>query len=152
MLVKRQSVHTMDMTTGPLVKKMLLFAVPLALSTLLQLLFNAADLVVGRFCGSLSVAAVGATTNIVYLLVGNPRIGIAGAPVGMLLCYLCIGVMNLIAIGKVVPKKARIWQNLLRPAIPAAMMGVLVWSSYRILVLLLGESGTGKLSFPVVFR
>jgi len=82
---------------------------------------------------------------IVYLLVGNPNIGIVGAPVGMLLCYLCIGVMNLVAIGKVVPRKARIWQNLLRPAIPAALMGLLVWSSYRILVLLLGEGGSRAL-------
>ena len=82
---------------------------------------------------------------IVYLLVGNPQIGIVGAPVGMLLCYLCIGVMNLIAIGKVVPQKARILQNLLRSAIPAAIMGILVWSSYRILVLLLGADGSRAL-------
>ena len=47
---------------------------------------------------------------VVYLLVGNPQIGIVGAPVGMLLCYLCIGLLNLVAIQKVVPHKAKILQ------------------------------------------
>ena len=69
---------------------------------------------------------------VVYLLVGNPQIGIVGAPVGMLLCYACIGVLNLIAIYRVVPQKTRILQNLLRPALPAALMGAAVWGVYRI--------------------
>ncbi len=79
---------------------------------------------------------------IVYLLVGNPQIGIVGAPIGMLLCYLCIGVMNLIAIRKVVPQKSRILQNLLRPLLPAAFMGAAVWGVYRILIALLGADGS----------
>ena len=53
-------------------KKILLFALPLMLSSLLQLLFNAADLVVvGRFCGSISVAAVGATGAITNLIINH---------------------------------------------------------------------------------
>ena len=64
---------------------------------------------------------------LVYMLVGNPQIGILGAPVGMLLCYACIGVMNLIAIRRVVPKDTKILQNLLRPILPAALMGAGVW-------------------------
>ena len=79
---------------------------------------------------------------VVYLLVGNPQIGIVGAPIGMLLCYLCIGVMNLIAIARVVPQKTRILQNLLRPALPAALMGVVVWGVYRLLVSILGADGS----------
>ena len=79
---------------------------------------------------------------IVYLLVGNPRIGIVGAPIGMLLCYLCIGIMNLIAIRKVVPQKSQILQNLLRPLLPAAFMGAAVWGIYRILIALLGADGS----------
>ena len=59
-----------DMTNGPLLSKVVQFAIPLALSSMLQLLFNAADLVVvGRFCGSVSVAAVGATGSLTSLLV-----------------------------------------------------------------------------------
>ena len=79
---------------------------------------------------------------VVYLLVGNPRIGILGAPTGMLLCYACIGVMNFIAIGRVVPKKTRLLQNLLRPVLPAAVMGVGVWGVQKVLRLIpgLGDS------------
>ena len=73
---------------------------------------------------------------VVYLLVGNPQIGIVGAPVGMLLCYACIGIMNLIAIRRVVAQKTRILQNLLRPAIPALLMGAVVWGVQNILLLL----------------
>ena len=75
---------------------------------------------------------------VVYLLVGNPQIGIVGAPVGMLLCYGCIGLLNLIAIRRVVPQKTRVLQNLLRPALPAALMGVGVWGVYRIARMLPG--------------
>ena len=52
--------YEMDMCTGPLLKKLLIFAVPLILSGVLQLLFNAADIVVvGKFAGShaLSIGA-----------------------------------------------------------------------------------------------
>ena len=79
---------------------------------------------------------------VVYLLVGNPQIGIVGAPVGMLLCYLCIGVMNLIAIAKVVPLKTHLLRNLLRPALPAALMGVVVWGVYKMLQMLLGTGAS----------
>lgn len=55
---------------GPLLSNIILYTVPIILTSVLQLLFNAADLVVvGRFCGSLSVAAVGATTSLTNLLV-----------------------------------------------------------------------------------
>ncbi len=59
----------MDMCTGSVLKKMLLFAVPLMLSGILQLLFNAADvMVVGKFAGESSLAAVGSTTALINLL------------------------------------------------------------------------------------
>ena len=58
------------MLTGPLLPNIILYTVPIILTSVLQLLFNAADLVVvGRFCGSVSVAAVGSTTAITNLLV-----------------------------------------------------------------------------------
>ncbi|HKM28968.1 MAG TPA: hypothetical protein VJY37_04735 [Anaerovoracaceae bacterium] len=44
--------HEIDMTNGPILKKMLIFAFPLMISSILQLLFNAADIiVVGRVPG-----------------------------------------------------------------------------------------------------
>ena len=61
--------YEMDMCNGPILKKMLLFAIPLMLSSILQLLFNAVDIVVvGRFAGDDSLAAVGATSSLINLL------------------------------------------------------------------------------------
>ena len=59
----------MDMCNGPLFGKIVAFTIPVILTGVLQLLFNTADLVVvGRFCGSVCVAAVGATTFIINLI------------------------------------------------------------------------------------
>ncbi len=59
-----------DMCNGPVTGKIILFAIPLMLSGMLQLLFNAADvMVVGQFCGSTSLAAVGSNGAVVNLLV-----------------------------------------------------------------------------------
>lgn len=67
----------MDMCNGPLLKKILIFYFPLMLSGILQLLFNAADIVVvGRFAGSESLAAVGSTSSLINLLV-NIFIGLS---------------------------------------------------------------------------
>ncbi len=57
------------MCEGPILKKMLLFAIPLMFSSMLQLLFNAADIiVVGQFAGGNSLAAVGSTSSLINLL------------------------------------------------------------------------------------
>ena len=59
-----------DMTEGKLLPKILAFALPLMATGVLQLLFNAADMiVVGRFVGDTALAAVGSTSNVVNLLV-----------------------------------------------------------------------------------
>ena len=59
-----------DMLHGPLLGNIIAYTVPIILTSLLQLLFNAADLVVvGRFCGSLSVGAIGATGALTNLIV-----------------------------------------------------------------------------------
>ncbi len=58
------------MLHGPLFGSVVSYTVPIILTSLLQLAFNAADLiVVGRFCGSISVAAVGATSSLTNLMV-----------------------------------------------------------------------------------
>ncbi len=62
---------------SPVLKKILIFSIPLMLSGVLQLLFNAADIiVVGRFAGSQSLAAVGSTTALINLLI-NIFIGLS---------------------------------------------------------------------------
>ena len=66
-----------SLTSGPLFSGIILYTIPIILTSLLQLLFNAADLVVvGRYCGSISVAAVSATGSITHLLV-NLFIGLS---------------------------------------------------------------------------
>lgn len=60
----------MDMCNGPIFGKLLVFALPLMLSGILQLLFNAADIVVvGKFSGSHALAAVGSTGALINLFV-----------------------------------------------------------------------------------
>ncbi len=62
--------YEIDMCNGPIFSRLVLFTVPLMLSGILQLLFNAADIiVVGRFAGKESMAAVGSTTSLINLLV-----------------------------------------------------------------------------------
>ena len=69
--------YEIDMCNGPLLKKILIFYFPLMLSGVLQLLFNAADIVVvGRFAGSQALAAVGSTSALINLLV-NLFIGLS---------------------------------------------------------------------------
>ena len=67
---KRQTLFEMDMCSGPLMGKLISFSVPLILSSNLQLLFNAVDIiVVGKYSGSHSLAAVGSTTALINLLI-----------------------------------------------------------------------------------
>lgn len=62
--------HRSSMLEGPLLAGVITYTIPIILTSVLQLLFNAADLVVvGRFCGSVSVGAVGATGPLTSLMV-----------------------------------------------------------------------------------
>lgn len=62
--------HQINMLEGSLADKIFLFALPLALSSILQQLFNSADLaVVGRFSSSAAMAAVGSNSSVINLLV-----------------------------------------------------------------------------------
>lgn len=75
--MKKKKSFEMDMCNGPLLGKILLFAIPLMLSGVLQLLFNAADIiVVGRFVGHQALAAVGSTGALINLLI-NVFIGLS---------------------------------------------------------------------------
>lgn len=75
--MKLRKSYEMDMCHGPIFSRLIVFAIPLILSGILQLLFNAADIiVVGRFTGSHALAAVGSTSSLINLLV-NLFIGIS---------------------------------------------------------------------------
>lgn len=65
-----RNVRSMDLCNGPLLSKIVLYALPLALTGMLQLLYNAADIiVVGQFAGHSALAAVSATGSLINLLV-----------------------------------------------------------------------------------
>lgn len=69
--------YEIDMCSGPLLGKIFRFAIPLMFSGILQLLFNAADIVVvGRFAGHQALAAVGSTGSLINLLI-NVFIGLS---------------------------------------------------------------------------
>ena len=69
-MLRTKAHHQLDMCHGSLADKILLFALPLMASSMLQLLFNAADvIVVGQFAGQASLAAVGSTTSLINLLI-----------------------------------------------------------------------------------
>lgn len=75
--MKRIKKHQSSMLEGPLLSGVIVYTIPIILTSVLQLLFNAADLiVVGKFCGSVSVGAVGATGSLTSLLV-NLFIGLS---------------------------------------------------------------------------
>lgn len=69
-MFKTSAQRTMDMTEGPLLSKVLLFSLPIMLSGILQLLFNAADtIVVGRFAGNEALAAVGSVGSLNNMII-----------------------------------------------------------------------------------
>ena len=66
----------------------------------------------------------------VYILTGNPNIGIIGTPIGTLLCYLSICILNILSIKKLLPKAPNLVSNLLRPFLAAAVMGAITRLSW----------------------
>ena len=79
---------------------------------------------------------------LVFVLVGNPNLGLMGAPIGAFIGYLLIAVLNLLAIQQKVEQKPKLLRNLLRPAIPALVMGVVVFFCYRALISVIGIDGS----------
>lgn len=64
-----KSVKTVDMTQGSIMKNVLLFALPICVGNMLQQLYSTVDtLVIGNFCGSVSLAAVGTSSQPVEML------------------------------------------------------------------------------------
>ena len=69
-MTQRKNSRNVDMLHGPLAGPIILFALPLAVSSMLQQLFNAADTaVVGRFASSQAMAAVGSNSSVINLVV-----------------------------------------------------------------------------------
>ena len=76
-MARKSRNYEIDMCNGPLTRKIITYCIPLALSGILQLLYNAADIiVVGRFSGPTALAAVGSTGSLINLIV-NLLIGLS---------------------------------------------------------------------------
>ena len=74
---QKKNKYEIDMCNGTIMDKLISFALPLMVSSILQLLFNAVDIiVVGRFTGSQALAAVGSTTALINMFV-NLFIGVS---------------------------------------------------------------------------
>ena len=76
----------------------------------------------------------------VFILTGNPRIGILGTPIGSLLCYVCITALNLFSIRRVLPEAPALVRNLLRSVLAALIMGAAVWGAKWALESVLGAA------------
>jgi len=74
----------------------------------------------------------------VFILTGNPAIGIVGTPIGSLLCYLCITVLNLFSMRRVLSEPPAIVKQMFRAFLAAALMGACAWGSWKGLQMLLG--------------
>ena len=76
-MARKSRNYEIDMCNGPLTRKIITYCIPLALSGILRLLYNAADIiVVGRFTGPTALAAVGSTGSLINLIV-NLLIGLS---------------------------------------------------------------------------
>ena len=66
----------------------------------------------------------------VFLLTGNPNIGIVGTPVGTLLCYIAIAVLNISSIRSLLDHPPAILKNLIRTFLAAVIMGIFVFAAF----------------------
>ena len=78
----------------------------------------------------------------VFVMTGNKHIGIVGTPIGSLLCYAAITVLNLITMKRVIPDAPAIVKNLLRPGLAAIIMGLFTYGAWYGLTALLGSGAS----------
>ena len=71
--------------------------------------------------------------GLVYYLTANPDINVIGIPLGGMFSFVSILLLDLFAISRLVPQKPKLIRNLLRPALPAVIMGVAVWGCLYVL-------------------
>ena len=76
---------------------------------------------------------------LVYVLTGNPNIGLVAVPVLTALSNFATAVLNLICLAKVAPQKSAVARNLLRSMLPALLMGAFALASWQLILRLLGQ-------------
>ena len=68
-----------------------------------------------------------------FILVGNPDINIKGAPVGTIICYALIALINLAIVYRLLEEKPRYLRIFAKPVLASAIMGASAWASYGLL-------------------
>ena len=69
-----------------------------------------------------------------YILVGNPDINIVGAPIGTLVCYVIIALLDVFAMRRVLRHPPKMLQNLYKPALASLVMGAAAYGAYQVSV------------------
>ena len=95
---------------------------------------------------------IGGVLNLiaVYVLTGNPDINILGTPIGILVCYVSISILNLLSLRTLIEEPPAVARNLLRPFLSAALMGLGVTVCYKGLLVLGVDSRLVLCALPVV--
>ncbi|MBQ9980804.1 MAG: polysaccharide biosynthesis protein [Oscillospiraceae bacterium] len=76
-----------------------------------------------------------------YVLVAVPSLGIKGAPIGTLACFVVIAVINIVAIKIKIPESPSIPGTFVRPLISSVVMGAGAWGVYTVIIRLMGYNG-----------
>lgn len=144
-----------DMINGSLTKNIIKFCIPVILTNFLQLIFNAADLViVGQYCGENYVGAVGATLSVIHLIIGlftglSVGVGVAVAQ-GLgaqddkfvsdtvhtsVLSFFIVGVI-LTGVGIVLTPSLLTWMNTPKDILPLAITYMQIYFAGSVVILL----------------
>ena len=108
----------------------------------INLLCNAILQANGRAALPIRFIAAGSIMKLIvnFFLVQTPAFGIKGAPVGTLVCFGLVAIMELIAIKKVTPYPPKYRRVFTKPLIASLVMGAGTWASYGLLVPVLGNT------------
>ena len=74
-----------------------------------------------------------------YILVGNPAVGILGAPIGTLACFLVYMVLNLFTMRRIMDNPPRVFKSIWKSGVAAIVMGVVAFGVYRLMAMFVGS-------------
>ena len=113
-----------------------------AIFVCMMLLCNAILQANGRAALPIWFIAIGSATKLAvnFCLVQVESIGIKGAPMGTLVCFILVSVLELIAIKRVTPHPPKYLRVFVKPTLAAAVMGTAAWASYGLLSRFLGNT------------
>lgn len=117
----------------------------------IMLLCNAILQANGRASLTIWFTVAGSALKLVvnFILVQTPLFGIKGAPVGTLVCFGLVAVLELAAIKKVTPHPPKYFRVFLKPVIASVCMGAAVWAVYGLVAPSLGNTLSAAVSILV---